>query len=42
MDLSDKLFSDKLDKLQSKFNKKIDKIGEKLGMENATQKLQKA
>ncbi len=41
MDLSDKLFSDKLDKLQSKFNKKIDKIGEKLGMENATQKLQK-
>ena len=41
MDLSDKLFSDKLDKLQGKFDKKIDKLGQKLGMENATQKLQK-
>lgn len=41
MDLSDKLFNGKLDKMTSKFDKKIDKLGEKLGMENATQKLQK-
>ena len=41
MDLIDKLFSDKLDKLQSKFDKKIDKISEKLGTVYATQKLQK-
>jgi len=41
MDLSDKLFGSKLDKLEGKFNKKIDKIGEKLGFGNAAQKLQK-
>ena len=41
MDLSDKLFSSKLDKLQGKFNRKLDRLGDKLGMENATQKLAK-